>query len=127
ALAIFLDAVDRPACPRRNDEPTLAVQRQPVGPDHREFLEQRVATILPIGLYKTHAPNVLSGVPAMVQIHGDLAIRRPLVDHIGGGIAEQKVATLAFLDPERSFGKSKAAFFALPIRVRRHESIERWV
>src|SRR5206468_10273110 len=53
ALAVLFDAIDRPACPRRDDESALSVQRKPVRPDHGKLFEQRVISILPIRLDKT--------------------------------------------------------------------------
>src|SRR6266511_2578592 len=125
ALTVLFDAIDRPACPCRADESVLSVQRKPVRPDHGKLLEQRIVSILPIRLHESHAPNVLSGIAAVVQIDGHLAVGRPLVDHVGGHIAKQQIPALTFVNPESSLGKSKAAFHQFQLGVGRDECIER--
>src|SRR5204863_8136036 len=57
ARAVFFDTVDRPAGPRRDDEPALRIEREPVRADHVELLECRIARILAVRLLESHAPD----------------------------------------------------------------------
>src|SRR5882672_2046257 len=123
ALAVLLDAVDRPSRPGRDDEPALAVEGGPVRAYHVELLEQGIARVLAVGLLETHAPDVGPGIAAAVHVDGRLAPGGELVDHVRGDVAQEQVAAL--LDPDEPLRKPEAALHQLQPGVGGHQLVER--
>src|SRR5262249_20688652 len=109
AAAIVLDAVNRTAGPCRDDETPLTVEGETIAADHRKFLKPRLARQFAVGLHEANTPDVDPPVAAFLHVYGDPAIGRPLVDDVGRDVAEQKIAALAFVHPERALGEAEAA------------------
>src|SRR6516225_3302255 len=80
-LAVLLDPVDAAARPSGDHQATLAVERKPVRPDHGKFLVARIVLAAAIGLHEADAPDVETGIAAMIQVERLLlAIGRQFVD-----------------------------------------------
>ena len=108
ALAVLLDAHERAARKGGDDQPALAVERQAVRADHREFLELRIGALAAVVLDAAPAPDFRPVVADVAEIDRRLAVRRELPDHIARHVGEQEMPLPALLHPHWPFGEAEA-------------------
>ena len=111
-------SIERPA-PCGDQQAALAVQRQAVRSDHEE-------NVFAIGvrLRHAHAPDVIAGVAAVIEVEGNFSFRRQFVNHVRIHVAQEQVAAVALVDPDDAFGESEIVLYEFQFGVGGDERVE---
>ena len=114
-------SIERPR-PGGDQQSALAIQRQAVRSDHEE-------NVFSIGvrLRHAHAPDVVPGVAAVIEVERNFSVRREFINHVRVHIAQEQVAAVALVDPHDAFGESEIALHQFQFGVGRDERVERGI
>ena len=116
ALSVFFDPHHVPIAMRAKDHPPLPIQGHAIRAEKRDHR-------LPVVVLRSGVRRIAPGKAAGLEENGNLSVRRPFVDGVGGNVAEEQIAALA--NPHRSLDEPKAARQFLHFCVGGNNLIER--